>query len=182
LQFVRRHIAVIGMVAGLLVSGCGGGSSSGVSADSYVKAVCTAMRNWAQEIEAGSGTLNLATITNAKQGKTAIQRFFAGAVADTRTATSKLKSAGTPAVTGGFEISSALASSFAQIEAALTRGQRQANALPADDPAAFPTAGRALGGEVQRALTNIGSGLSGLRSPELEKAAQNEPACALTRG
>ena len=179
---MHRHIAVIGTVAGLLVSGCGGGSTSGVSAGSYVKTVCTAVRDWAQQIEARTDALNGATVANATEGKAAIQKFLAAAVADTRTATSRLKSAGTPAVSGGSEISARMVSSFAQIEAALMRGQRQANALPADDPTAFPSAGRALGGEVQRALRSIGSGLSGLRSPELAKAAQNEPACALRRG
>jgi len=174
---VRRHFAVIGAVAGLLASGCGGGSSSGVSADFYIQTVCTAVRSWAHEIESRSGSLNVAKITNARQGKAAIQTFLAAAVADTRQATSKLKAAGTPAISGGTQVSSALVSSFAQIETALRQGERKANALPADDPVAFPGAGRALARDVQRALSNIGSGLSGLKSPELEKAAQKEPAC-----
>ena len=178
---MRRQIAVIGAVAGLLASGCGGGSSSGTSAGSYVRAVCAAVRDWTREIEARTSALHLASITNTKQGKAAIQQFLRGAVADTGAAVAAMRSAGTPAVANGNQISATVVSSFAEIDAALTRGQKQAAALPTDDPSAFRDRGRALAGSVQRALTSISSGLSGLGSPEVAKAAQKEPACAAPR-
>jgi hypothetical protein len=173
-------MAVLGAVAGLLVSGCGGGSSSSsaVSAGAYVKTVCTAVRSWAQDIQSRSGALNVASIKNATQGKTAIQSFFKAAVGDTADVVSKLRSAGTPGVNQGQKISAALVASFTRIETALTEGQKQADALPIKDPVAFKNAGQALASSVRSSLTNIGSGLSGLTSPELEKASKKEPSCA----
>lgn len=176
---MRRSIALIGAVVGLVVSGCGSGSSSssGVSASSYVKAVCTAVRGWAQDIQTKSGALNVARISNAKQGKTAIERFFDSAVTDTGSVVSQLESAGTPSVTNGKQIATALVSSFNQIETALGKGKTAARALPTASPTAFRNAGQALAGGVRQSLSGIGAGLSGLKSPELEKAAKSEPAC-----
>jgi hypothetical protein len=176
---VRRYIAVLGAVAGLLVSGCGGGSSSsGVSAGSYVKVVCTAVRGWVQDIQARSGALNVAPIKNAAQGKAAIQGFFKAAVTSTESVVTKLRSAGTPGVAHGQKIASALTSTFSQIEAALIKGQSQANALPTTSALAFRNAGQALASSVRKSITSVGSGLSGLTSSELEKASKKEPSCA----
>jgi hypothetical protein len=153
-----------------------------VSATSYVKTVCTAVGGWAKDIQARSGALNVASISNVAQGKTAIQGFFTAAVSDTSNVVSKLKSAGTPSVPNGQKIASALQSSFTQIENALKTGQAQANALPATSPQAFKIAGQTLATSVRGSLTGIGAGLSGLKSPELEKAAKKEPACSVSNG
>ncbi len=175
---VRRTLLLASLVITLAISACGGSSSSGVSAESYVKNVCTAVRNWATDIAARSNALNVASIKNASQGKTAIQGFFTAAVSDTTTVVAKLKSAGTPNVNNGKKISSALVSSFGQIQSALTTGESQANALPTTNPLAFKTAGQALANTVRSSLANIGSSLNGLKSPQLQTAAKKEPACS----
>jgi hypothetical protein len=175
---VRRTLILASILITLAISACGGSSSSGVSAGSYVKSVCTAVRSWANDIAARSSALNVASITNAAQGKTAIQAFFTAAVADTNTVVSKLKSAGMPNVTNGKQISGALVSSFGQIETALSSGKTQADALPTNDPQAFKTAGQTLANGVRASLANIGTSLNGLKSPELQAAAKKEPACS----
>ena len=164
----------------LAISACGSSSSSSseVSAASYVKSVCTAVRTWATDIGNRSNALNVATIKNAAQGKTAIQGFFDAAVTDTSTVVSQLKTAGTPNVNNGKTISSALVSSFVQIESALSKGKTQADALPTNNPQAFKAAGQTLANSVRSSLANIGSSLNGLKSPELQTAAKKEPACA----
>lgn len=176
---VRRSIALIGALAALVISGCGSGSSSssGVSAGSYVKAVCTAVRGWAQDIQTKSGALNLATINDTKQGKVAIEGFFNSAVTDTGTVVAKLQAAGTPNVTNGKQISTALVSSFSQIHTALNNGKTAATTLPTNSPTAFRNAGQKLANDVRNSLSGIGAGLSGLKSSELENAAKSEPAC-----
>jgi hypothetical protein len=176
---VRRSFALIGAAVALVVSGCGSSSSSssGVSAGSYVKAVCTAVRGWAQDIQTKSGALNVTSISDTKQGKTAIEGFFNSAVSDTGSVVSQLKAAGTPNVSNGKQISSALVSSFSQIENALGTGKTAAAALPTASPAAFRAAGQTLANDVRQSLSGIGAGLSGLKSAELEKAAKSEPAC-----
>jgi hypothetical protein len=143
-----------------------------------VKAVCSAVRGWAQDIEARSGALNVATIKNAAQGKAAIQRFFKAAVNDTSTVVSKLRAAGNPSVSGGEKIAGSVVAAFTRIDAALTQGRKQADALPTGDPAAFRDAGAALANTVQKSVANAGAGLSGLASPELSSAAKKQPECA----
>jgi hypothetical protein len=176
---VRRIAAVTCGLVVLAIAGCGGSSStsSGPSASSYVKTVCTAIKGWVSDIESGSGKLNSATITTAAEGKTAIENFFGQAINDTTAVVAKLKAAGAPNVTNGSKISTALVSTFTQIQTTLTKGRTQAQALPTNDPAKFKTAGDALGTTVQASLTQIGKALGGLKSPELEKAAAKEPAC-----
>ena len=68
----------------------------------------------------------MANIKNTKQGKTAIEGFFNAAVSDTTAVVTKLKDAGTPNVTNGKQISTALVSSFSQIETALAKGKTAA--------------------------------------------------------
>jgi hypothetical protein len=172
------------MMVTLAVSACGSSSSSssGVSAASYVKSVCTAVRSWATDIAARSNALNVATIKNAPQGKTAIEGFFDAAVTDTTTVVTQLKSAGTPNVTNGKQISAALVSSFGQIESALTTGRSKAAALPTSSPTAFKSAGQSLASSVRSSLSNIGSSLNGLKSADLQAAAKKEPACSSVGG
>ena len=178
---VLRVITCISMLLALALTGAGCGSSSsntGVSADAYVKTVCTAVKGWASDIDTRSGALNVATIKNAVEGKAAIQTFFKAAVSDTSDVVAKLQAAGQPGIKNGKTISGAFVTAFTQIETALKKGQSQANALPINSPTAFRDAGRTLANSVQSSLNNIGSGLSGLKSPELESAAKKEPACA----
>jgi hypothetical protein len=176
---VNRIAAVICAFVVLVVAGCGGSSSasSGPSASSYVKTVCTAVKGWVSDIETGSGKLNSATITSAAEGKTAIENFFGDAINDTSQVVTKLKAAGAPNVSSGSKISTMLISTFTQIQATLNKGRTQAQALPTNDPAKFKSAGDSLASTVQSSLTQIGNALGNLKSPELEKAAAKEPAC-----
>jgi len=175
---VRRSIALVGALAALAIAGCGGSSSSsGVSAGSYVKAVCNSVRGWAQDNPTKSSALDLSTITDTKQGKIAIEGFFNSAVTDTGNVVSQLQAAGTPNVSNGKQISTALVSSFSQIHAALDRGKTAAKSLPTNSPTAFRNAGQQLANGVRQSLSGIGAGLSGLKSSQLENAAKSEPAC-----
>jgi hypothetical protein len=177
LPAVWRTLGVALALTAIAVAGCGGSSSSGVSAASYVKAVCQAVGGWASDIQVKSGALNVTTVSDAAQGKTEIENFFDAAVADTDTVVSKLKSAGVPDVANGKKISDALVSSFSKIGTALRAGQTEARALPTSSPRAFKAAGEVLGNKVRTSLNGIGASLSGLNSPELEKAASKVPAC-----
>jgi hypothetical protein len=164
------------VLVALVIAGCGGGSS-GVSASSYASSVCKAVGAWAKDIQARSGALDVATLSSAAQGKAAIQGFMTAAVSDTGTVVTKLKAAGTPNVTNGSKIATALIASFSQIDTALGVAETQANNLPTTSPTAFKTAAQALATTVRNSLAGIGSGLAGLKSPDLAKAAKASPAC-----
>jgi hypothetical protein len=161
-----------------LLAGCGGSSgSSGVSAQSYVKSVCSAVGPFEKDLLRRSNALNVSTLTNPAQGKQALQGFMSAVVADTDHAVSQLKTAGSPNVHNGATISAAIVSAFNQLRGALVQVQAQTNALPTNSAAAFKTAADSLGSAVRTSLGSIGAGLNGLKSTELEKAAKSAPAC-----
>lgn len=173
----RRTTTIGGLLAVSLALGACGSSSSGVSAGTYVKKVCQAVGPFEKDVQARSSSLNLETIKSAAQGKTALQGFLSAVSSDTDKAVSELKSAGTPNVKNGKKVSAAIVSAFTQLRTALGSAVTSANNLPTTSATAFKTAATSLGNTVRTSMSNIGSGLNGLSSPDLESAAKKEPAC-----
>jgi hypothetical protein len=176
----KSRVCALLLVAALLggaLAGCGGGGSSKVSAGTYVKSICAAVGPFERDVQSRSSALNLSNISNPAQGKQALRSFLNAVVADTDKAVSKLKSAGTPNVTNGKQISGALVNAFSRLRSALERAANGAAALPTGTPQAFKSAAASLGTTVQGSMSAIGSSLSGLRSPDLERAAAKEPTC-----
>lgn len=170
-----------GLVAAVVMAafaGCGsGGSPSGVTAAAYVKSVCNAVAPFQGDVVKRSNELNATNFATAADGKKAIQGFLSAVATDTDRSVSKLKAAGTPAVTGGERVASDLVSAFKRLRSTIHHALKQANALPTDNPESFQKAANSLGKTVQTSISGIGGSLSQLRSPELDKAAANEPAC-----
>jgi len=175
----RRTTTILALLATTLTLGaCGSSSSSSsVSPAAYVKSICQSVGPFERDVQARSSALNLGTIKDPAQGKTALQGFLNAVAADTDKAVAKLKSAGSPDVKNGKQISNAIVSAFTQLRGALSQAVSSANSLPTNSPAAFKTAAVALGNTVRTSMSNIGSGLTGLSSPALESAAKKEPAC-----
>lgn len=167
-----------------LLAGCGSSSSSSsVSPGTYVKAICNAVGPFEKDVQKRSSALNLASISNASQGKTALQGFLNAVVSDTDSAIAKLKAAGVPDVNNGQKISAALTGAFTRLRSALHAAATKAGSLPTDNPTDFKNAAQSLGTTVQSSMASIGSSLNGLQSSDLEKAAASEPACkALASG
>lgn len=176
-------MAVCAAVAvSLALTACGGSSSSSsVTPAAYVKSICQAVGPFEKDVQARSSALDLSAIKSADQGKKALQDFLNAVVVDTNTAVDKLKSAGSPSVNNGKQISAAIVNAFTQLKTALGQAAASANNLPTGSPKAFRTAANALGTNVRSSMTNIGAGLNGLRSPALENAAKKEAACQALR-
>jgi hypothetical protein len=174
---LKKSLILVVLVTSGLLAGCGGSSSSSVSPAAYVKSICSTVGPFEKDVQARSSALNLSSITNATQGKQALQGFLNAVVTDTDTAVSKLKAAGTPSVSNGKKISTALVAAFTQLRGALHQAATNAGSLPTSSPQAFKTAAQSLGNTVKGSMTSIGSGLQGLQSPDLEKAAAKEPSC-----
>ncbi len=172
----KKAAAATALAVTTLFAGCGS-SSSGVSAGSYVKSVCSAVGPFEKDIQSRSSALDLSTIKNPVQGKQALKEFLNAVAQDTDKAAAQLKAAGTPNVNNGQKISSTIVGAFTQLHTALTQAAQQADALPTNSPAAFKTAAQNLGNNVRSSMNSIGQGLTGLRNAELEKAAAKEPAC-----
>ncbi len=175
---VKRKVpAVLAMLATVAaLAGCGGSSSSGVSAAAYVKAICSSVGPFEKDVQTRSKSLNLAS-ANAAQGKKALQGFLAGIAADTDKTVTQLKAAGTPSVTNGKQIATTLVGAFSALKGTLVRAEGKAGSLPTGSPQAFQAAAQSLGTSVESSMSSIGSSLNGLKSSDLEKAAANDPTC-----
>jgi hypothetical protein len=159
----------------LFFSACGG--SSKVSPRAYVRSVCTAVGGWLSQIKGLQSQLTVKPPTTPVQGRQALQSFIAKVIIATDQTRSQVKSAGVPDISNGQQVSSALVSAFDQVKGALAQARSQANQLSISSPTAFNSSATQLGSTVQQTLSGIGSGLSGLRAPSLEKASSQTPAC-----
>lgn len=174
----RKTIAAVVLLAlALSLAACGGSSSSGVSAGSYVKAICQAIGPFEKDVQSRSSALNLSSITSPAQGKKALQDFLTAIVADTDKAVNQLKAAGAPNVNNGKQISTAIVNAFSEVKTALSQAKDQAGNLPTDSATAFKTAAQGIGTGIRTSMSNIGNSLSNLKSADLENAAKKEAAC-----
>jgi hypothetical protein len=166
-----KLVAVLVTVA-VAVAGCGGSSSSGVSAASYVKSVCTAATTWRNAIQSAGTKLSSGVSTKSlAKAKTEYVGFVSSLVTATGQAVSQLKSAGSPAVSNGTKISGSLVHIFTQAKGTLAQAASQASALPTSSPHAFETA-------ASKVVTSIRSSLAGMSSVTPEKNAELHAAAA----
>jgi hypothetical protein len=178
---VCAALAVLATAA--MVAGCGSsGSSSGVSAGTYVKAICTAVGPFEKDVAARSNALNSAKLTSASQGKKAVQGFLSAVSDDTDQALSRLQAAGTPNVSNGKTISTTIVGAFKSLKSAIASALTQANSLSTTSPQAFRDGANKLGGTVRSSLGGISQSLGKLKSADLEKAAAKEPSCTALSG
>jgi len=163
-----------------LLGGCGGSSApSKTSPGAYLKSACGAVGDWVATVKARESRLveQLPSSPTPVQGRRLLQSFVAEVVGATDQARSRIRAAGVPGVKEGDLIAEKIAGAFQQISGVLTHAREDAEHLPTANPTAFSTAATLLGNSVQRALSSIGTGLSALRSPQLEAAAATIPAC-----
>jgi hypothetical protein len=169
---------VVALLAGAVLAGCGSSGSSGVSPNAWIKSVCTAVVPFQKDVSARGTALNFAGSTNVADVKQKLQSFMTAIVADSSHAVTQLQSAGTPNVPNGKTIATTLVNTFAQIKTAFTKAQSQVNGLPTNSPAAFQVGAQNVVLGIRSSFNGLGSSLSSLKSPELDKAAKATPACA----
>jgi hypothetical protein len=171
-----RALALVLSVA--VLAGCG--SSSGVSASTYVRAVCNAIYPFEHNVVVRESelALSLSAIKTPAEGKSVLQAYITGVAKDTDAAIAKLESAGSPDVKGGKQISTAIVQAFTRVGSAMHAALRQANALPTTNQAAFTQGVHGLVASLS-SIRGISQQLqsSPLKSPALVKAAGQEPAC-----
>ncbi len=165
-------------IAAAALAGCGGSGSSSISPATYVKAVCSALGPFEKDVQARSAALqNLPQSKTAAERKSILQGFFVAVVGDSNKAVSQLKAAGTPNVKNGGKIESAIVLVFTRFGTAAKAASTKADALPTTSLPAFQTAANALNSSFTTSMSGIGSGVSGLKSPELDAAEKKEPTC-----
>jgi len=175
-------LAVVALVA-VCAGGCGGSSTKTTSgkttADAYVSQVCSSIGEWLRSVENSSAEIGgqLNPGSTPAHAKAALETLMRTSVEDSERVVAGLHAAGTPDVADGDQISTALVGSFEQATTALRRVEEQVKRLPTNDPSAFLAASRQVSSSVQSSLAPIGSGLSSLRSSELQQAAARTQAC-----
>ncbi len=167
------------MAAALVVAGCGGSSasSSGVSASSYVKSICTAVGSFRTDVQNKISSLGAANISTPAQGKKALQDFLSAASTSADTAVTKLQSAGSPNVNNGKQISASLTKAFNQLSSALKQAETSTNSLSTSSKTAFAAGAKTIQTNIQTSIQGMLSSLGALKSQALASAAKNEPAC-----
>jgi hypothetical protein len=166
----------------LALGACGGGSSSTVNANHWAGQVCSRIVTWSNELQ--SGRSNVVTGVNGsspQQAKTQFVNFLNGAVMSTDTMIAGVQAAGVPSVPNGRAISNGLVSGLQQIRAAFAQAQNQAQALPADNPAALSSGAQNLANTLTAAGNQVKTNLNSLNqryaSSELSAAFKNQTAC-----
>lgn len=179
---LTRKFSVLSTVAvTAALAGCGGSSSSssGVSAASYVKSVCGAVIPFEQDVLTRSSQINPTSVKSAGQGKQVLHDFLSAISNDTSSAVSKLQSAGTPSVSNGKQISTAILAAFQRLKTTMVQATTQSSSLPTNSLKAFESGTQTIIGNVRTSMNSIGTSLqsSTLKSSDLQKAAAKEPSC-----
>jgi hypothetical protein len=137
---------------------------------------------WSNQLQ--SGRSNVVTGVNGsspQQAKTQFVNFLNGAVMSTDTMIAGVQAAGVPSVPNGRAISNGLVSGLQQIRSAFAQAQSQAQALPADNPAALSTGAQNLANTLTAAGNQVKTNLNSLNqryaSTELTAAFKNQTAC-----
>jgi hypothetical protein len=115
------------------------------------------------------------------QRQRALQDLWAGLVTDTNEVVPKLKRAGSPNVSNGHQISSAIVESFVRLGSALKQTQSQISALPAGSPAAFSAASGSAASNFFASRNGLLASLNSIRNPAF-LAGSVAQAVGLTRG
>lgn len=177
------------MLVLVLATACGGGGTADggedtVSAEEYVAAVCTEVTGWVEEVQARSEQVGRDAVseTTLEGQRDVFAEFLDDVVTVTDDHLAGMRDAGVPDVEDGQEIAETLLGVFEDARAILAGARERVDEFPTDDVAAFTTAVEDLGSGVQTALEEIGRSVTGLDSPGLVAAAEDEPACAQLSG
>jgi hypothetical protein len=190
---VRRFVTALILALGLLAAcangdggadGGGGDGAQTVSAESYVRSICTSMQSFLTEVQDKSTdfTTNLDPTASLEEQKAGVVAFLDDIIASTAALIGQLEAAGVPDVDAGETVVAAMKDSFDQARAVLEQAKTQVQDLASDDPQAFAEELSAIGTSIQESLGEIGSSLDALDTPELSAAAEGEEACQAVAG
>jgi len=156
------------------------GTSGSVSPSDYAKSVCTSMQTYVTDVTNLSN--NFASSLDPSADLAGQRDAVVGFLDDVLTSTDKLigdlEAAGVPDVDNGQQIVDAIKQSFEKAKGVIEDAKQQVQNLSLDDPSTFATQLSSIGTKIQGSMTDIGTSLQSLSSPELEQAVAQEPSCA----
>jgi hypothetical protein len=184
--------SAVALATGLTAAGCGGGSGSSGSSSSSTQAsltasqwanrVCGNITTWVNQLQSSANNITSGLSSSDPQRiKTGFVNFLGGAVTATNTMVSGVKAAGFPSAANGRVYAQGLVSGLEGIQSAFVQAQNQAQALPADNPAALNNEGQALINSLDNAGNQVKTSLNSLSqrypSSDLDAALKNQAAC-----
>jgi hypothetical protein len=180
----RVRLALTCLALTLALFGCGGSSSSGVTAAAYVKSVCGTLAAWKTDVTGAAGKLQTASSAakTLAAGKREYVVFVTSLVAATRRAAAGLQAAGVPNVTNGKQGATALSQAFAHASTSLAGTITQAQAIPTTSASAYQAAASGVSNQFKQSLNGLANA-SPKRNGQLRAAAVKDPTCkALNAG
>ena len=187
-----RTLAVIAMTSAIVLTSCGGGSTSsasGVPASQWTANLCTTALNYSNAVKASEsreiGPL-LRNATSVGQAKAVLVKFLQSSVHLTDSAISNVQAKGAPAVDNGASIQTRVVKAFQSARSVLQRALAEVQNASTANPQAFSAAATTIGtaitsgfAQVQSAFVSIGQLDT---SGELAKAGKANSTCrALSR-
>lgn len=181
---MKRLVLVIAVPLLLLVlAGCGsgGGQKAAKVGDSvaYVNQLCSSLGTYMKSTESQGRQLGaqLGSGTSPARTEQVLGGYVGAMIANSRRVISDLRAAGTPNVHNGDEVAAAVLATFQRIESFARTWRSQLSGLSGTNiAAAQAAAGRVLAS--MASLAPVGATMErSLRSPELQRAMAQSPAC-----
>jgi hypothetical protein len=180
---VRFPLAVLVTAFALAASGCGGDGDGndveGASPDQWSGDICTAVSDWARDLQtrAAQPPTNARTVADVRAQ---LVKFISDVVSRTDQMLADIKAAGQPSVEDGDKIARDLLTRLQSLRMTLVRARRTVQRLP-DDPSKFGPAAQDLGTSIQKAGGDIGDQIDQLDekydAEEVSKAFNENPDC-----
>lgn len=172
---------VLATIVAMAIAGCG--ASSGESAATYVKSICTTLGQWKNAIQSAGSRLQTSGAATASpaNAKRDYLNFVSALDNTTGTAAQALKSAGSPSVPGGGRIATRLQNAFARAASGLSAAHTHALSIPTTSVAAFEAAASGVTAQIRSSLEGIATITPG-QSASLRSAANADPTCRALKG
>jgi hypothetical protein len=177
---------LVALLAGALLTACGGGggSSGSVSPDSWASTVCSQIVSWQQQIQTlGSGMESRiqASGGDLQAARTQLVDFLGDVVNRTDQMIQRIGDAGTPKTDKGDQIASDVKNGLQDVKQVFQDGKQRAENLSVSDPSAFQQGAEQVGNQLQQAGDTIQQRFNALdqkyNSADLNKAFKETPEC-----
>ena len=166
----RRFVGIGVLVGGIILGGCGGGTSP----EEWAEAVCSSGADWADALRSQADQLqsqvDSATPEEAKQ---LLLDFLDGTVDETEDLLADIEEAGEPGVDRGDAFAADVKDEFEEVRDALDNARDEIESLSVSDPQTFSQKASELGSLLGQVLSNFDRP----RNEEMEQAFEDVAAC-----
>ena len=166
----RRLVGIGVLVSGVILSGCGGGTSP----EEWAEAVCSSGADWADALQSQADQLQSRVDTaTPEEAKQLLVDFLDGTVDETEELLADIEAAGEPSADRGEAFAADVEDEFEESRDALANARDEIESLSVTDPATFSQKASELGSLLGQVLSNFDPP----RNEEMEQAFEDVAAC-----